>query len=47
VSLAQRWQPQGQRAEAYTLLAAIDGWFTEGLDLAGLQEVKALLEALA
>jgi predicted ATPase len=47
MSLARLWQRQGKRAEAYTLLAPIYGWFTEGFDIADLQEAKALLEALA
>jgi predicted ATPase len=44
-SLARLWQQQGQRAEAYALLAPIYGWFTEGFDTADLQEAKVLLEA--
>jgi hypothetical protein len=32
MSLARLWQQQGKRAEAYELLAPIDGWFTEGFD---------------
>jgi class 3 adenylate cyclase/predicted ATPase len=47
MSLAQLWQQQGQRIEAYELLAPIYGWFTEGFDTADLQEAKALLEELA
>jgi predicted ATPase len=47
MSLARLWQQQGKRAEAYDLLAPIYGWFTEGFDTADLQEVKALLDALA
>jgi len=46
-SLARLWQQQGQRAEAYDLLAPVYGWFTEGFDTADLQEAKALLEELA
>jgi DNA-binding winged helix-turn-helix (wHTH) protein len=46
MSLARLWQQQGQRTEAYTLLAPVYGWFTEGFDTADLQEAKALLEAL-
>jgi predicted ATPase len=46
MSLARLWQQQGQRAEAYALLAPVYGWFTEGFDTADLQEAKALLEAL-
>jgi predicted ATPase len=41
------WQRQGKREEAYTLLAPIYGWFTEGFDTADLQEAKTLLETLA
>jgi predicted ATPase len=47
MSLARLWQQQGQRVEAYELLAPIYSWFTEGFDTADLQEAKALLEALA
>src|SRR5437870_3682826 len=46
MSLARLWQQQGQRTEAYELLAPIHGWFTEGFDTADLQEAKALLEEL-
>jgi len=46
-SLSRLWQQQGKRAEAYTLLAPIYGWFTEGFNTADLQEAKTLLEALA
>jgi predicted ATPase len=46
MSLARLWQQQGKRAEAYELLAPIDGWFTEGFDTADLQEAKALLGEL-
>jgi predicted ATPase len=46
MSLARLWQQQGQRAEAYALLASIYGWFTEGFDTADLQEAKTLLNAL-
>ena len=45
-SLARLWQQQGQRQEAYDLLAPIYGWFTEGFDTADLQEAKTLLEEL-
>jgi predicted ATPase len=41
------WQQQGTQAEAYTLLAPIYGWCTEGLNTADLQDAKALLEELA
>jgi tetratricopeptide (TPR) repeat protein len=47
MSLSRLWQQQGQRQEAYDLLAPIYGWFTEGFDTADLQDAKALLEALA
>lgn len=46
-SLARLWQQQGQRQEAYALLAPISHWFTEGFALADLQDAKVLLEALA
>jgi len=46
MSLARLWQQQGQRAEAYELLAPIYSWFTEGFDTPDLQEAKALLAAL-
>jgi len=47
MSLSRLWQQQGQRAEAYQLLAPIYGWFTEGFDTADLQDAKALLDTLA
>jgi predicted ATPase len=47
MSLCRLWQQQGQRTEAYELLAPIYDWFTEGFDTADLQEAKALLETLA
>jgi class 3 adenylate cyclase/predicted ATPase len=47
VSLGRLWQQQGQRAEAYELLAPIYGWFTEGFDAADLQEAKGLLDELS
>lgn len=46
MNLAQLWQRQGKRAEAYELLAPVYDWFTEGFDTADRQEAKALLEAL-
>jgi predicted ATPase len=46
-SLAQLWQQQSKRQEAYELLAPVYGWFTEGFDTADLQEAKALRDALA
>ena len=47
MSLSRLWQQQGRRQEAYALLALVYDWFTEGFDTADLQEVRALLEALA
>jgi predicted ATPase/DNA-binding winged helix-turn-helix (wHTH) protein/class 3 adenylate cyclase len=47
ISLSQLWQRQGKWDDARKLLAPIYGWFTEGFDTADLQEVKALLKALA
>ena len=46
-SLARLWQQQGKRQEAHDLLAPVYYWFTEGFDMADLQEAKALLEELA
>jgi predicted ATPase len=46
MSLSRLWKRQGQRAEAYALLAPIYGWFTEGFATADMQEAKALLNAL-
>jgi tetratricopeptide (TPR) repeat protein len=46
-SLAQLWQSQGKRQEAYDLLAPVYNWFTEGFDTADLQDAKALLDELA
>ena len=46
MSLARLWQQQGQRTEAYDLLAPLYGWFTEGFDTVDLQEAQALLAAL-
>ena len=40
------WQQQGQRQEAYNLLAEIYGWFTEGFDTADLKEANVLLDEL-
>jgi predicted ATPase len=45
-SLARLWQQQGQRQEAYELLAPVYGWFTEGFDTPDLQDAKVLLEDL-
>jgi predicted ATPase len=46
-SLARLWQSQDKRQDAYDLLAAVYGWFTEGFDTADVQEAKALLDELA
>ena len=45
-SLARLWQSQGKRQDAHNLLAPVYGWFTEGFDMADLQEAKSLLEEL-
>jgi tetratricopeptide (TPR) repeat protein len=47
MSLSRLWQQQGQRIDAYQLLAPIYDWFPEGFDTADLQDAKALLDALA
>src|SRR5262245_13554210 len=46
LSLSRLWQQQGQRTDAYALLAPISGWFTEGFDTADLQDAKAVVEEL-
>jgi predicted ATPase len=46
MSLARLWQQQDKKAEAYRLLSAIYGWFTEGFDTRDLREAKALIEEL-
>jgi hypothetical protein len=37
------WHNQGRCADAWDLLAPIYGWFTEGFDMPGLKDAKALL----
>ena len=46
MSLARLWQEQGKRAAAQALLAPMYGCFSEGFDIADLQDAKALLAAL-
>ena len=46
ISLSRLLLQQGQRAEAYALLAPIYGWFTEGFDAVDLQEAKVCLDEL-
>src|SRR5262245_33557236 len=46
LSLSRLWQQQGQRTDAYELLAPIYGWFTEGFDTADLQDAKAVVEEI-
>ena len=45
-SLAQLWQRQGKRQEAYELLAPVYSWFTEGFDTKELQDAKSVLAEL-
>ena len=47
MSLARLWQSQGKQKEAYRMLDAIFGWFTEGFDTADLKEAEALLRELS
>jgi len=47
MSLARLLDNQRKREEARAMLAKIYGWFTEGLDTAGLKEAKVLLEQLS
>ena len=44
--LSRLWQSQGKRTAVRALLAPIYGWFTEGFDMADLQEAKILLVEL-
>lgn len=46
MALARLWDQQGKRVEAYHLLAEVYEWFTEGFDIADLQEAKALYQTL-
>jgi predicted ATPase/class 3 adenylate cyclase len=46
LSLARLLQRQGKRTEAHERLAAIHGWFTEGLDSADMEAATALLQEL-
>ena len=45
--MAQLWRHQGERDEAYNLIAPVYGWFTEGFDTLDLKDAKALLDELA
>ena len=47
MSLARLWRDQGQRREAFDLLAAVHGRFTEGFRTSDLQTAKRLLDDLA
>jgi predicted ATPase len=46
-SLGRLWQQQGKRQEAYELLRASYGWFTEGFDTPDLRDAQELLKDLA
>jgi tetratricopeptide (TPR) repeat protein len=45
-SLARLLSMRGRREEAYSMLAELYGWFTEGFDTADLKDANALLEQL-
>jgi predicted ATPase len=47
VSLARLLRRRDRRDEAREMLAAVYGWFTEGLDTPDLKEAKALLDELS
>jgi predicted ATPase len=47
ISLSRLWKQWGKREEAYTLLAEIYNWFTEGFDTSELQEAQILLAELS
>jgi predicted ATPase len=46
MSMARLWRDRGRRKEAYSLLAPICGWFTEGFNTLDLKEAKALLDKI-
>ena len=46
-TLSRLWANQGKRRHAYSLLAPIYGWFTEGFATQDLKEAKALLQQLS
>jgi class 3 adenylate cyclase/DNA-binding winged helix-turn-helix (wHTH) protein len=46
ISLARLWQSQGNRHDAYELLAPVYGWFTEGFDTKDLLDARSLLAEL-
>ena len=46
-SLARLWKFQNKRREAYTLLAPVCNWFTEGFDTADLIDARVLLGELS
>jgi class 3 adenylate cyclase/predicted ATPase len=45
-SLGRLWRERGEREAAYSLVAPIYNWFTEGFDTADLREARALLASL-
>jgi hypothetical protein len=47
MGLARLWQRQGKHAAARQALAEIYHWFSEGLDIADLQEASTLLAQLS
>ncbi|MCB0210551.1 MAG: AAA family ATPase [Anaerolineae bacterium] len=46
-ALARLWQQQGRIEQAYSLLAEVYGWFTEGFDTPDLRAAKKLLDQLS
>jgi class 3 adenylate cyclase/tetratricopeptide (TPR) repeat protein len=47
MSLMRLWRDPGTRGEAYDLLAAVYGWFSEGFGTPVLQEARVLLDELS
>ena len=47
MSMCRLWHKQGRQADARARLAAIFGWFTEGLATPDLQDAKKLLDTWA
>jgi predicted ATPase len=45
-SLARLWAERGERRRAHDLVAPVCGWFSDGSDMPGLREMKALVDRL-
>jgi predicted ATPase len=47
VSLGRLWRDEGNRTQAYRLLADVYEWFTEGIETQDLKDARSLLEEVA